>query len=94
MSETTFTFRVDADLKEQFSEAAREHDRASSQLLRDFMRSFVTKRTDASAYDAWFHQQVQSALDDPRPAISSSVVEKHFATRRATVRRKSSARAR
>ncbi|MGQ0835338.1 MAG: CopG family ribbon-helix-helix protein [Gammaproteobacteria bacterium] len=94
MTETTFTFRVDADLKERFSEAAREQDRAGSQLLRDFMRSFVTQRTDAAAYDAWFRQQVQGALDDPRPPVPTKTVEQHFAKRRAAARRKSGARTR
>jgi predicted transcriptional regulator len=94
MSETTFTFRVDADLKERFSEAARKHDRAGSQLLRDFMRSFVTQRTDASAYDAWFRQQVQGALDDSRAPIPSKTVEQHFARRRTAAHRKSSNRKR
>lgn len=40
-SEATITFRVGADLKKRFSQRARQHDRAGSQLLRDFMRNFV-----------------------------------------------------
>lgn len=94
MSETTFTFRVDADLKEQFSEAATAHDRSGSQLLRDFMRSFVGGRPDVRVYDAWFRGQVQDALDDPRAPVASQAVANHFAKRRATARRKPAARSR
>jgi hypothetical protein len=94
MAETTFTFRVDSDLKEQFSEAATAHDRSGSQLLRDFMRSFVGGRPDPRVYDAWFHGQVQDALDDPRAPIASQTVESHFAKRREAARRKPAARSR
>jgi hypothetical protein len=37
MPETTFTFRVDHELKKAFTEAARANYRPGSQLLRDFM---------------------------------------------------------
>lgn len=33
--------------------------------------------------DEWMHQQIQAALDDPRPSISNSVVKERAATRRA-----------
>ena len=38
--------------------------------------------TDPAAYDAWFRQKVQEALDDPRPAIPHDEVEALFAKRR------------
>lgn len=31
--------------------------------------SIATNKADANAYDTWFRQQVQGALDDPRPSI-------------------------
>lgn len=40
MSEATFTFRVDAGLKDEFSPAAKFRARTGAQLLRDFMRDF------------------------------------------------------
>lgn len=58
MTETTFTFRVDAALKEAFSEAAKAHDRPGSQLLRDFMRGYVEK----AEHDAWFRAEVEQGL--------------------------------
>ena len=45
MSEATFTFRVDAGLKYEFSSAAKARDRTGAQLLRDFMRDFVKQQT-------------------------------------------------
>jgi len=95
MPESTFTFRVDGKLKEKFSEAARKQDRAGSSVLREFMRKFVNQpSSDAAAYDEWFREGVQQALDDPRPAVPSEAVERHFAKRRAGARRKYGRRAR
>jgi hypothetical protein len=37
MSETTFTFRVEDNLKASFTDAAKRKDRTTAQLLRDFM---------------------------------------------------------
>ena len=39
--ETTFTFRVDAELKNTFVHEAQKNDRPASLLLRDFMREYV-----------------------------------------------------
>jgi predicted transcriptional regulator len=64
MPDTTFTFRVDQELKNAFTEAARANDRPGSQLLRDFMRDYV-ERTE---HDAWFRAEVEQSLkeaDDP-----------------------------
>jgi predicted transcriptional regulator len=64
MPETTFTFRVDEDLKSAFTDAAKAHDRPGSQLLRDFMREYVEK----AEYDAWFRAEVEQGLrelEDP-----------------------------
>ena len=64
MPETAFTFRVDQELKKAFAEAARAHDRPSSQLLRDLMRDYVER----AEHDAWFRAEVEQSLkeaDDP-----------------------------
>lgn len=47
--ETTFTFRVDDELKAAFTRAAAHHDRPGSQLLRDFMRAYVRDASGASS---------------------------------------------
>lgn len=43
MSDATFTFRVDGELKKVFTETAKGNDRPAAQLLRDFMREYVKK---------------------------------------------------
>jgi antitoxin component of RelBE/YafQ-DinJ toxin-antitoxin module len=85
MPESTFTFRVDSRLKEEFAAVARRRDINGSQLLRDFMRRVVKgNEPDSATYDAWFRDRVQQSLDDPRPAIPNETVEKHFARLRAS----------
>jgi hypothetical protein len=37
---------------------------------------------EAAAYDKWFREQVQEAIDDPRPSIPNKEVKKHFAAKR------------
>ncbi|MER2471384.1 hypothetical protein [Photorhabdus laumondii] len=54
MSETTFTFRVDDALKNDFIAATKSLDRKGAQLLRDFMRDFMRQQQEASVHDAWF----------------------------------------
>ena len=90
MAEATFTFRVDEDLKAGFTDAARAHDRTGAQLLRDFMRGYVTQQENAAAYDAWFRQQVQIGLDSANAGnlIPAAEVEAEFAARRAATRRR------
>ena len=89
MTEATFTFRVDDDLKAAFSDAARKHDRTAAQLLRDFMREYVRRESDQESYDAWFRARVEEALRDPRPALPHAEVEAHFAKRRQVALHKS-----
>jgi predicted transcriptional regulator len=60
MPETTFTFRVDQELKRAFTEAARANDRPGSQLLRDFMRDYVQR----AEHDAWFRAEVEQSLKE------------------------------
>ncbi len=90
MSEATFTFRVDDDLKKQFTLAAKERDRTGAQLLRDFMREFVRQQQDAAAHDAWFRHQVQAGLDSANAGrlTPDDQVEARFAARRAATRRR------
>jgi hypothetical protein len=68
MAETTFTFRVDEELKEAFAHAAKEEDRTAAQLLRSLMRDTVDRKRAAQEHDAWFRAEVEKALkeaDDP-----------------------------
>lgn len=40
----------------------------------------------AAAYDLWFCRQVQTALDDPRPALSNEEVKQRFSARRGRIK--------
>jgi predicted transcriptional regulator len=90
MPDATFTFRVDDDLKSQFTSAAKAHDRTGAQLLRDFMRDFVTRQQEAAADDAWFRRQVRIGIDqaDAGQLIPAEDVEVEFTARRAATRKR------
>jgi len=77
MTEATYTFRVDDELKTRFTTAAKAKDRNGAQLLREFMRDYTRRQEEASAHDAWFRQQVQVGLDaaDAGDLISTEEVE-------------------
>lgn len=68
MAESTFTFRVEEDLKSAFADAAKAQDRTSAQLLRVLMRQAVEGAREKTEYEAWFLEQVDIGLkeaDDP-----------------------------
>ena len=90
MTESTFTFRVDEDLKKQFAEIAKSKDRTGAQLIRDFMRETIAKRQEEAEYDAWFRAKVQQGLDeaDAGLGIPHEEVEEYFAKLRAEMSRK------
>jgi predicted transcriptional regulator len=60
MRETTYTFRVDQELKKAFTEAAHANDRPGSQLLREFMRDYVER----AEHDSWFRAEVEQSLKE------------------------------
>ena len=66
MSESTFTLRVDASLKEAFTEVAKMQDRSGAQLVRDFMREVVQKSHSREAYEQWFARKVAEGRADAR----------------------------
>lgn len=90
MSETTFTFRVEDTLKDQFTTAAKGRDRSAAQLLRDFMRDFVREQQEAAEHDAWFRREVQVGLDSANAGnlIPAAEVEAEFAAKREATRRR------
>lgn len=90
MSEATFTFRVDDDLKSAFAQAARDQDRTGAQLLRGFMRDFVRQQQAAAEHDTWFRREVQSGIDAANAGelINAEEVEAEAAAWRAQTRQK------
>lgn len=52
-------------------------------------RAAAMKQAHASAaYDRWFREEVQAALDDPRERVSNEEVEKRFAGKREALRKR------
>lgn len=94
MTEATFTFRVEDELKDSFTTAAKARDRTGAQLLRDFMRDFVKKQQDAAEHEVWFRRQVQVGLDSANAGnlVSAEDVEAEFAKRREQTRQKLNAK--
>ena len=94
MTDATFTFRVEEELKAAFSEAAKAHDQTGAQLLRAFMRDYVRRQQDAAEYDIWFRQQVQAGLASANAGnlIPDDNIDAEFAALREETRRKLSGR--
>jgi predicted transcriptional regulator len=88
VSDATFTFRVDEDLKDQFAKAAKSSDLTGAQLLRGFMRDFVRRHAEEAEHDAWFRRQVEIGLAaaDAGELVAAEDVEAEFAARRAETR--------
>lgn len=50
-------------------------------------RAEALKRAhQAAAYDAWFREQVQASIDDPRPSVPDDEARAQFAARKAALR--------
>lgn len=85
MSESTVVIRVDDELKIAFASAAKAADRTASQLLRDFMRDFVSRQSQQKEYEQWLQEKVdlsRKALQEGR-VVDNEDVEAYFAERRA-----------
>jgi predicted transcriptional regulator len=66
--EAVFTLKLESELREQFMAEAEAADRPASQLVREFMREYVKRQTEARDHDTWFREQVEQGLreaDDP-----------------------------
>ncbi len=87
--ESSFNFRVDPTLKAAFTAATGAEDKPAAQVLRDFMRSYVSEKEE-SEYDAWFRRQVQKGMASAGEGklISAEDIEAEFSVRRAETRRK------
>lgn len=64
MADSTFTCRVDDELKAGFAEVAAAQERTAAQLLRLLMRDAVQRWHEARDHDAWFRSEVEQALGE------------------------------
>lgn len=94
MNEATLTCRIDETLKDELTNASKNRDRTAAQLLRDYMRDFVSQQQPGN-YNAWLRDQVQIGLESAKAGhlIAAEKVEAEFKARREATKRKLSARA-
>ena len=88
MMQTTFTFRVDPNLKNDFVSVVKSFDRTAAQVLRDYMREIVQRQQESDRYDDWFRREVQIGLDSAKAGhlVDADTVEEKFITRRSRTR--------
>ena len=68
MKEAVFTLKLEADLRDAFMAEAEASHRPASQIVREFMREFVTKQQEKRDYEAWLDAEIEAGLreaDDP-----------------------------
>lgn len=88
--------RIDADIKERAAAVLESMGLTVSDAVRILLTRVAKEgalpfafAADPAVHDAWFRAKVHEALNDPRPAISDTDVEAHFAKRRKAALRKS-----
>jgi predicted transcriptional regulator len=89
MAESTFTFRVDDELKAAFAEVAASQERTAAQLLRVLMKDAVHRDRELREHDRWFRGEVEQALreaDDPAtPRLGHEAVRSSWQQQRAAL---------
>ena len=96
MGESTFTFRVDEELKAAFAEVAASQERTAAQLLRVLMKDAVHRDRELREHDRWFRGEVERALgeaDDPAtPRLAHESVRSSWQQQRAVIERQATSR--
>ena len=67
--ESVFTLKLETELRDAFMSEAEAAHRPASQIVRDFMRDFVTKKQEARDYEVWLAEDIARGLkeaDDPK----------------------------
>ena len=89
MSESTFTFRVDEDLKAAFTAAAKDNDRTAAQILRETMREYIAAEAPPTPeYVEWLRAKVEKSRAQIARGeyYTGEEVEAYFAEKRAKLR--------
>ncbi|HWT62973.1 MAG TPA: antitoxin of toxin-antitoxin stability system, partial [Ochrobactrum sp.] len=79
--DSTFTLKLEAELRDAFIAAAEAEDRPASQVVRDLMRQYIAERDVTPEYRDFLQKKVDRARDQMRQGLgrASSEVEKDFA---------------
>ncbi len=85
--EAVFTMKLEPDLRDAFMREAQTSHRSASQILRELMREYVQRQSQAREYDDFLALKVQTARTSMQTGlgISNDEVEAQFAARRAKV---------
>lgn len=75
-----------------FDVDAAHYDASRARRARPDRAEALKQAHEAAAYDKWFRNQVQAALDDPRPAIPHEAVAARWDRKRAQLLKKLRAR--
>ena len=96
MAESTFTFRVDEELKAAFAEVAASQERSAAQLLRVLMKDAVHRDRELREHDRWFRGEIEHAVteaDDPATArLAHESVRSSWQQQRAAIERRATGR--
>lgn len=69
-------------------DASNHSDAADKATVRTDTSERMRQAHAAAAYDKWFREQVQTAMDDPAPGIAHEDVKQKFASRRAALKQR------
>lgn len=96
MADSTFTFRVDDELKAAFADVAANQERTAAQLLRVLMKDAVHRDRELREHDRWFRGEVEQALAEADDAATGRIdhasVRSSWQQQRATIEARSSGR--
>lgn len=81
MTDSTFTFRVDEELKDAFTRIAEDGERSAAQLLRLLMRQTVDDARATDDHHAWFRDAVSVGLAEADNARTELIDDDEVAAR-------------
>jgi predicted transcriptional regulator len=89
--EAVFTMKIEPELRDAFMADAAEVDRPASQIMRELMKDYLTKRAEEKCgYDEFLRQKVERSRRSIAEGRwhSNEEVEAEFAARRAALLRR------
>lgn len=83
--DAVFTMKLEPELRDEFMAAADAAHRPASQVVREMMREFVHRQSEAAGYEAFVHRKVgiARAAVEAGGGRTNEEVEADFAARRA-----------
>ena len=67
LKEAVFTVKLESKLRTEFVAAAAREDRSASQIIREFMRTYIEERREerrnSREYDEYLRRKVETARD-------------------------------